>query len=386
MTSLKKVYYLEGFRGLAAFIVVVAHYMQFYYSNPLFKNPDTTLEVMLSKTPINLFYNGNFAVFSFFVLSGYVLSIKFFKNKDYEIIQASASKRYIRLAIPVLFSVIFSYVLLITDAYELFSEYTGDLRYESMSQNFIEMIKITLYDIFFKYSNSYNGVLWTMTYEFFGSFIVFSFLALFGLNQKRYLAYAVIIFLFWDSYFLAFILGMLLSDLYNSSENVRVLSKRNSFFTSLMFIFGIYLGSYPYGSTSGSIYDFLNFSFMDVEYRAFYHILGAFFMIIAILNSKILQKLFSMRLFIYLGKVSFSLYLVHFPILTSLSFFIFDMVKNHYSYHVSFCITFIISLLITFALSHFVAKYIDEKAVKISNQFYYRFMNKEHKRVVKQRL
>lgn len=383
MTSLKKIYYLEGFRGLAAFIVVIAHYMQFYYYNPLFRNPDTSFEFLLSKTPINLFYNGNFAVFSFFVLSGYVLSIKFFREKNFEIIQASAAKRYIRLAIPVLFSVIFAYILLITNSYDLFTKYTGDVRYEEMSHNFFEMIKITLYDIFFNYSNAYNGVLWTMTYELFGSFIVFSFMALFGLNRKRYLAYAIIIILFWDSYFLAFILGMLLSDINHSPVNHKIIPKKKPIITFFMFILGIYFASYPYGSTNNSIYDVLKFSFLDVEFRAFYHILGAFFMIIAILNSEILQSFFSRKILLYLGRISFSLYLVHFPIITSLSFYIFDIVREQYSYHVSFIITFIISITITFVLSHYVSKFVDEKAIIISNRFYHRFVKTKEEQKVK---
>ncbi|WP_159461968.1 acyltransferase family protein [Salirhabdus sp. Marseille-P4669] len=368
---MKKIYYLEGFRGLAAFIVVIAHYMQFYFYDPLFKNPNTSLEIIISKTPLNLFYNGNFAVFSFFVLSGYVLSIKFFRDRKLETIQASASKRYIRLAIPVLSSVIIAYVLLVTNSYELFSQYTGDMRYDDMSHNLFVMIKTALFDIFFDYSNAYIGVLWTMTYELFGSFLIFSFLSLFGINPKRYIAYMFLIVLFWDSYFLAFILGMLLSDLYNSDLEIK--TKTKPIATLLIFIIGLLLGSYPYGNTTGTIYNFLNFSFLNVEYRAFFHILGAFFIIIAILNSKILQKVFSKRIFIYLGKVSFPLYLVHFPILHSLSFFIFDLVRRHYSYHISFTMAFIVSIIVTFIIAHLFSVYIDEKAVKVSNYFYKHF-------------
>ena len=52
--------HLEGLRGLAAFFVVIAHYLQFYYLDAFFKNPNTLLEITLSKTPLNLMYNWEF--------------------------------------------------------------------------------------------------------------------------------------------------------------------------------------------------------------------------------------------------------------------------------------------------------------------------------------
>lgn len=46
-----------------------------------------------------------------FVLSGFVLTFKFFKTGDSDIIKASAAKKYVRLVIPVLFSMLLFYLL-----------------------------------------------------------------------------------------------------------------------------------------------------------------------------------------------------------------------------------------------------------------------------------
>lgn len=373
---MKKVQYLEGLRGLAALIVVFAHYVQFYYSDPLFYNPQSSLEYYLSKTPFNLTYNGNFAVCVFFVLSGYVLSMKFFQEKSMDIIYSSAVRRYIRLAIPVLFSVFLAYILLLLDLYDQFGKYTGDLRYESMEHNFFSMLKTSLYEIFFNYSNTYNGVLWTMTYEFLGSFLIFSFLALFGQANKRYYLYIFLVVFFWDSYYLAFILGLVLSDMHNSSQVPK--SKYRGKLTFLVLLVGLFFGSYPYGSTEGTIYHFLNINILNVKYFTFYHILGAFFLVYALLNSKISQSIFSMKIFVYLGRISFPLYLVHMPILASLSFLLFDYFSAIFSYRISFLISFSLSIFFTFLLSHFTEKFVDKRAIKISKYIYEKFFKVEN--------
>lgn len=107
----KKLIYLEGLRGIAAFIVVISHFIQVFYPAMLESNPTlvhNSFETWISDSPINFLYNGNFAVYIFFILSGYVLSIKYHQKKDLEIIFELGVKRYIRLAIPVAASVFFS--------------------------------------------------------------------------------------------------------------------------------------------------------------------------------------------------------------------------------------------------------------------------------------
>ena len=369
---MRKLEHLEGLRGLAAFFVVIAHYLQFYYLDAFFKNPNTSLEIMLSKTPLNLIYNGNFAVCIFFLLSGFVLSLKFVQTKDHDVLVASSVKRYPRLVIPVFFSVLIAYTLLRLDAYEYFTHYTKDLRYENMNENFFAMLKMVFFDVFFAYGKSYNAVLWTMTYELFGSFIVFSFLALFGKVKNRFIVYLLLIVIFFDSYFLAFILGLILSDW--SANRDRSIPKPIIF---ICLMIGIFLGSYPYGGTENTIYSFLNVEFLNVDYRIFYHITGAFFIMLAMLQSTLLKNIFSKKLFSFLGKISFSLYLTHFPILASLSFFLFDKLIDSYSYNISFIIAFTISIVLTFVISYVMYIFVDKKAVHLSKVIYIKlFPNK----------
>lgn len=368
---MKKLEYLEGLRGTAAFVVVIAHYLQFYFVGPFFKNPDSSIEYMLSKTPLNLFYNGNFAVCIFFVLSGYVLSIKFLQTNENEILVASSVKRYFRLLIPVFVSILFAYILLVFNAYGSFTYYTYDTRYEEMSTNFFVMLKTAFFDIFFAYDNSYNAVLWTMTYELFGSLLIFSFLSLFGQVKKRVIVYLVLIAILFNSYFLAFILGLMLCDW--DTNRVKNPKKPIIF---ILFIVGIFLGSYPYPNTENTIYNFLNVEFLNVKYMVFYHIIGASLLLLVLLNSEIMKSFFSLRIFSFLGKISFSLYLVHFPILASLSFFLFDKLIDKFSYKISFVITFIISVTFTILVAYFMYKLVDKKAIYLSKWIYKKYFQK----------
>ncbi len=64
--------YLDGIRGVAAFIVVIYHFVCAYV--PSIATDQYTKPLLLADTPVNLFYNGPFAVIIFFTLSGFVVT------------------------------------------------------------------------------------------------------------------------------------------------------------------------------------------------------------------------------------------------------------------------------------------------------------------------
>ncbi|AYB41917.1 acyltransferase family protein [Paenibacillus lautus] len=364
---MKKLEYLEGLRGVAALIVVIAHFGQFFYNRQLFIE-----QSLISATPLNLIYNGNFAVCIFFILSGYVLSRRYFLERNQALLTSGAIRRYIRLFIPVSFSVILAYFLLVTDSFKYFSIYTLNEMYTTADHNFLKMLKTLTYNIFFTYDSSYNPVLWTMTYEFLGSLLIFSFLALFGKSRKRLLMYLVMITVFWDSYYLAFILGLILSDFKNSPDwNFSVTMSRK--FNVSFLLIGVLFASYPFTPVENTIYQYLQVPFLHANFFRFYHIAGAFFIIVVIINSKFLQHLLSYSQITYLGRVSFSVYLLHFPIMSSFSFLVFDKFLKFFSYKISFILTFLISLPLIFVCANFMEKYIDAKGITYSKKLYSKF-------------
>lgn len=87
---MQKRLYLEGLRGLLSLIVVVHHFILLFQplvflgsNNPDdFKTRPLSGSILLANTPLNLFMNGNWAVCMFFVMSGYVLSVKYFQTSN----------------------------------------------------------------------------------------------------------------------------------------------------------------------------------------------------------------------------------------------------------------------------------------------------------------
>lgn len=258
-----KIVYLDGLRGLAALIVVVSHFFQVFAPSVFEGRKEIehfAFEGIAARTPFNLLFNGNFSVCLFFVLSGYVLSYRFFQTGDRLIIYSSAIRRYFRLAAPALVSVFLAYLIIVLDlgAYDKIRGMTLSSMPDPFmaSDNLLVMLKEGLFHTFFTYGSQYNPVLWTMTYELFGSFLIFGFLVLCGRRVIRYTAYVLLIYVFNDSYYLGFMLGMLLADLKHNDRDW--LSYFNApWMTFIWITVGIYLGSYPYLDPEGTIYSIL---------------------------------------------------------------------------------------------------------------------------------
>ncbi|WP_411553814.1 acyltransferase family protein [Paenibacillus lautus] len=362
-----KIVYLDGLRGLAALIVVVSHFFQ-VFAPSVFEGREEiehfAFEGIAARTPFNLLFNGNFSVCLFFVLSGYVLSYRFFGTGDRSIVYSSAIRRYFRLAVPALASVFLAYLILVLDlgAY-------GNIRGMTLSSmpdpfaadaNLLVMLKESLFHTFFTYGSQYNPVLWTMTYELFGSFMIFVFLIVCGRHRIRYAVYAILICLFIDSYYLGFVLGMLLSDVKNSGKERPAFIHR-SWIQLLLLCAGIYLGSYPYVAPQGTVYSILQWGTADFDFFVFYHVIGSFLILTVLLHSSRMQSIFSHRFFAYLGKISFSLYLVHFTVICSFGSYVFLYLSPFLSYGPRVLFTTILTFAVIAAMAHWFYRLVDAR-------------------------
>ncbi len=167
-----KIIYLDGLRGLAAFIVVIYHHFYGFYPKFLYPSEDKVL-TQLSGSPLNIFYNGNFAVYIFFILSGYVLTYKFFKTRNYGIIISSAARRYIRLLVPVLFflgKISFSMYVIHFIIVNSFSSFV-----------FINAVKYTSYNNAFLITFCIS-----VTFILFCSYLIYKYIDLMGIRLSKY--------------------------------------------------------------------------------------------------------------------------------------------------------------------------------------------------------
>lgn len=377
---MKKFAYLESLRGLASLTVVFAHfvvgfYPALYYAKAGQAYAASSFEFMLSRTPLNLLYNGSFSVAVFFVLSGYVLTYKFFKDSRHEVLLLPlAVKRYFRLLLPVLLSVGCSYIILSMGWYyrQPTTALTGNNPWLVGIWNFQPHLWTALRDGFYgvliKRDVTYNLVLWTMNIELFGSLLVYFFVYWFRNSPKRYIVYTVGMALFLRQHYLAFILGMLLSDLSAREEGWFQKNRGQALFVVLLAI-GLFMGSFPDEiPVKGTVY-----AFMDLEPLVTtrqYHILGAALIMIALLKLTWLQSFLSRKPLVLLGKISFSLYLLHTIIMGSLGNHLFAFFSQRLSYHAAFAMTFSITLPVIFIASYLAYRLVDAPSVQVSQMAY----------------
>lgn len=370
---MKKVNFLNGLRGGAAFIVVIAHYLQVFYPTVFNGNIESihtknSLELILYKTPLNLFINANFSVCIFFVLSGYVLSMKFFEYKDKKIIISGMLKRHLRLALPVLAVLTLAYVMYKFNAFNLGTvstiTKTDITNIYLIKYDYIEILKQSLFQVFIFDTETYNAVLWTMQYELIGSFIVFFILIAFSYCKQKKALSIVLILIFLNSYYLGFILGCLLSYI---SINKKIDIKKITL--KFLLLIALFFGSYPYYQGSDSIYSIISLKFGGLNNFILFHTLGGALLVFIIVNLKALQNVFSSKIMVFLGKISFSLYLVHFLFINSLASYIFIKTVPYFNYHISFLISFIITFSFSVVVACIFYTIIDSPSIYLSNKF-----------------
>jgi peptidoglycan/LPS O-acetylase OafA/YrhL len=379
---MKKIKYLEGLRGVAALAVFLGHIgVAFFipaYEIRLFSVINTIpfLPVFLKAIIIHiiiLFTNGELAVWIFWLLSSYVLSIAFFKrDTPYNKTPVSYfSKRYIRLFIPVFFSIIFAYLLLSFGwmynqkvALSFIPPNTTLNSLYNFKPDLIEVLKSAFFTTFFHFqeSQSYNSVLWTIQPEFLGSLFIFGMFAIIRHNKKRYILYGMITVILIAVNMLpllAFVIGYVLCDYdFTKSENKIILSLKKiegniHRYTAPIFVVSMVLILFGRGVLN----------FMKVPPAVGLLIVGVFVLYVCLRNDYY-KKILSSKVPYWLGEISFSLYLLHVPIICS---FACCIVFRHNDIEGKI-IASVVTIIITIPLSVVYARYIDKKAVSISNK------------------
>lgn len=378
-----KINYLDGLRGIAAINVMIMHFFIVLVPAIIYSDRMPShfggLEQLFSSTPLGLIGAGNFSVCIFFVLSGYVLTYKYFRTKDKKIIINGAVRRYIRLFVPVFAAIILAFLFASTGVFHYYIEtvmISGNNNYANywtFTPDIVDAVKQAIWGSFFAGEDTYNPVLWTMTVEFYGSMLVFAMALLFGVQRTRWTFYLAAAVLFFNSYYFAFVIGMVLADTFNNKTSA--FKTDNKIILSILLISGLFLGSYPVGSvTNDSLYGFLNNGLFQTP-KLTYHILGAGMIMYVLLNSRWLQNIFSSSVPVFLGKISYSLYLIHFLVISSFTCALFLFLHSVFQYGTAVFISCFLSVLLIVPLSYLFYKYVDMVGVRISKIFYNRMVD-----------
>ncbi|PEJ98148.1 acyltransferase family protein [Bacillus wiedmannii] len=366
----KRIKELDSIRGLAALTVVFGHFCLMLPSLPN----------SIKFSPLRFLWAGGEAVIVFYVLSGFVLSMALYHSKTNY--WGYLIKRFVRIYIPYYFWIIVTFVLFI-----LFSPYEvvglRDWFYDRWQGSITKLDSINhfvLLNNFF--TENYNPVIWSLAQEMRIS-IVFPllFLLFYKLNWKKTILFAlsfsfISVFLnmlhigeaegFYNGYadtlhFTSmFMVGMLL---FKHQEKL-IYSYRNmkKFKKGFLIALGIILYLY-----SILIYGFSrnDTTFLLKDWGV---VMGVSIFIIMVMSNLKVKILLNKSVFVYLGEISYSIYLCHFPIMMVLFKLLYTKIP----------IFFLLTLCITMTLLFSIISYhlIEKKCINWAKQRTSNFLKK----------
>jgi peptidoglycan/LPS O-acetylase OafA/YrhL len=193
--------YLDGLRGIAALIVFIDHFTLNWYFDLRHGYLNTPEDAYVLQLPfIRLLFAGRASVGVFFVISGFVLSHKSLKqirsgekNRVLDSLSSSVFRRGMRLHIPIFFGTFISMLLAYNELYMPVPARSETIppTFPTLREQFWDWWAKTMEVVFpFRgvdpnspYGPVYNGHLWTIPIEFYGSIVVFA--TVLGLSRVR---------------------------------------------------------------------------------------------------------------------------------------------------------------------------------------------------------
>jgi peptidoglycan/LPS O-acetylase OafA/YrhL len=344
----------EGVRGIAAVIVVLWH-CHFGFFNWI--NPDGQLW--------SAAINGPASVILFFVLSGYVLTRRpLIENRAMPIVR-SAIKRWPRLAGPVTAAMLCSCVLVALNLYHsqpaaaVLNSSWLHAHFPFSHADFPRAFYQGVAGSFFSGEHYYDPPLWTMHYEFVGSFLAFV-IALLTIATRRMSGILSVgvpllgVAFCWsqDVNYVAFAIGVCLAAFLPSSGRL------SAKWAALMMIAGIYL--FGYFDSSGWYSIVPKAAANDVG-KSVVYILASALIFAAIETCEPVKRALSNRFMAFLGWLSFPLYLVHILVLCSLGCGVYLSLQPHNPLLASWiaaCATFCVAIIAALPIGIFNAEWV----------------------------
>ena len=385
---MKRIESLDSLRGIAAFVVVIFHIMisfvLLYNANYLNKFDEKWTEA-ITLSPLKLFWAGNEGVLLFFVLSGFVLSLPFWNGRHLPY-KAYLVKRFCRIYIPYII-IMFATTILVSFFYKYNNIEGLSSTFENRWGNLPSVKDIIMYILMIDINTAnVNGVVWSLYHEMRISIILplfllimlkFNFIKSFFINIGICLvSYAILI----------------IGESFITSDLLLTISHglRMTIYYCVFFLFGAYLAKYvnTFVFVKNSTFVKLSLfttSILIIEPRWVLHrvgldywmisnvisVIGILLLLTAVIHSNLADRILTVKPLLWLGKISYSLYLVHIPIIMLSVILLSNTIGLIWS--------FIVAILISLVVADLTYRTIEVKSIKLGSKYSKLFLNKRVK-------
>jgi peptidoglycan/LPS O-acetylase OafA/YrhL len=373
--------HLDGLRGVAALCVVVYHFIYFFVPDLVAAAPQQGWALWIASSPLAGLYNGRFCVWVFFVLSGFVLSVAMAETRLS--LLALVVRRYLRLTLPILAA---GLLILVALGFGV----VGDGGYLMLTAMDIQSGKLSLlaglghvfadslYGAYLTGTSDFNGVLWSMKVELFGSALVF---LVWKLLSRRSWRVAVNVLLAIGLCFLGrestlqglqlFPVGMLLFELTMARRELTRALIWPTWLGAVILLIGLSLGGWlvkqPILPGASLIFTGLLDHVIDVKrYQA--QQIGAVLVVAAIVLTPASQRILRSCLCQWLGAISFPLYLIHILIIATIGFHLAAWLTPIYGAALAIWVAGIGSIAACLVLATLITPPVEQGSVRLSRE------------------
>jgi peptidoglycan/LPS O-acetylase OafA/YrhL len=376
-----KVQYLEGLRGIAAMQVVLLHFVSGFM-------PETAQHAW---PPLRVLFDGHTAVYVFFLISGAVLTPSFARPGQFV---AKLAKRVVRLGIPVAAAAAIATLLLaawpdahlraaaLTESAWLAMDSSGAptllhlVREVGLNSLLLGYREATLFAPLAErlplMEQSLDAPFWSLHLELYGSLLV---LCLVWLRLRsawlHRAAIAAAAVLFGTHPMFLFVLGHLLS----SATTVRIDDHKR--LRAVLPLAGTLLLAVALalaGTKDWRIIEMCRVWLANIELAAspnlfqFASQVAAVLIFTGVLFCSPVQTLLERQMWLHLGRLSFGIYLLHFPILFTVACLVFIGTRNMLPHAASIAIVFALFIGITLLAAAQFERWIDRPAIALSRR------------------
>jgi peptidoglycan/LPS O-acetylase OafA/YrhL len=371
--AVPRVHYLEGLRGIAACQVVLLHFVTAFL-------PVTAEH---AAPPFRVLFDGHTAVYVFFLISGAVLTLSFARGGLWP---NQVARRIVRLGIPVAAAATIALVLLaaLPNAHVEAAKMSGSawLAMDSSGTATLSHLgrEIGLDSLLLGYreytlfapiadrlpllEHSLNAPFWSLHLELYGSFLVLLLVNLQSWSAWPHrLAIIVCAVLFGTHPMFLFVLGHLCAALLRRPP-IRLLG-------TCILILGLVMSAAKDWDAVEAVRVAIS-RFAPVAAPNSFQLqsqLAAVALFLGVLLSPIARRALALSLFAKLGRLSFSIYLLHFPILFTIGCSGFLLLAGVLPVSLSIAITFVGFVLVVLIAASGFERWIDGPAVRLSRRF-----------------